>query len=202
MNTLPIILVTADDYLLRHWQAAVAPRPTVPAGLDWQAPAQSCVLIDAVMPGLPALDDPWWQARTDRYRILFTHTVPQDTQAYAALQAGCRGYCHALAPRATLQQILEVISNDGIWTGQALLQRLLTGLQQLPRPSAAPDLLTVLSEREREVALQAARGAANKLIARELGITERTVKAHLSSVFEKLHIKDRVQLTLLVNGIR
>ena len=48
----------------------------------------------------------------------------------------------------------------------------------------------------------AAKGAPNKVIARELGITERTVKAHISSSLDKLHIKDRIQLALLVNGIR
>ncbi len=168
----------------------------------WQAEPESCILIDAAMPGLPEFHDTWWQTRTAHNRIIFTNTNPQDAQAYAALLAGCYGYCHALAPRETLHQILDVVANGGIWAGQALMQRLLATLHQLPRGDSTPDLLAALSEREREVALLAARGAANKVIARELGITERTVKAHLSSAFEKLHIKDRVQLALLANGIR
>ncbi len=58
-----------------------------------------------------------------------------------------------------------------------------------------------LTEREREVAKRAAQGAANKIIARELGISERTVKAHLSAAFDKLQVPDRVQLALRVNGV-
>ncbi len=202
MNTTPIILVTADDYLFRHWQAAAVPYPAVQAGLDWQAPPDSCVLIDADLPGLPSLDDDWWKNQTAHNRIVLTQPAPQDAQAYAALEAGCCGYCHAFAPKETLHQVMEVVINGGIWAGQALMQRLLASLRQLPRPDSAADLLAVLSEREREVAQLAALGAANKVIARELGITERTVKAHLSASFEKLQIKDRVQLALLANGIR
>ncbi len=198
MNTTPIVLVTADDYLFRHWQAAVSSHSMLRAGLDWQAEKGACVLIDAAIPGW---QDAWWQDKTASCRIVFTNTSPSDAEAYAALQAGCYGYCHAAAPRETLQQVLEVIRNGGIWAGQALVQRLLAAINQLPARTPDPALLACLSEREREVVQLAARGAANKIIARELGITERTVKAHLSSAFEKLHLKDRVQLALLVNGI-
>lgn len=202
MNTPSIILVTTDDYLFRYWQAAALPYPSIQAGLDWQARIEDCVLIDSAIANLPAWQDAWWQDRTRRSRILFTNTAPSDAEAFAALQAGCYGYCHAAAPKETLHQILDVVRNGGIWAGQALIQRLLTAINRLPAQTPEPALLAGLSEREREVVQLAAHGAANKVIARDLGITERTVKAHLSSSFEKLHIKDRIQLALLVHGIR
>ncbi|MNW12082.1 Transcriptional regulatory protein LiaR [compost metagenome] len=59
----------------------------------------------------------------------------------------------------------------------------------------------MLTERETTVARYAASGQANAQIAEALGITERTVKAHLSAVFEKLKVSDRLQLALLVHGI-
>jgi DNA-binding NarL/FixJ family response regulator len=59
----------------------------------------------------------------------------------------------------------------------------------------------LLTEREITVARYAASGQANAQIAEALGITERTVKAHLSAVFEKLGVSDRLQLALLVHGI-
>lgn len=201
MNSVPILLVTADDYLSRYWQAAAVPCPVIRAGLDWQAAPGSMVLVDAGMPGLPGWQEGWWKERTARDRIIFTNTVPDDAQAFAALQAGCYGYCHAAAPLETLKQVLNVVAHGGIWAGQALVQRLLTAVNHLPTQSADPATLAPLSGREREVARLAAQGAANKVIARELTITERTVKAHLSSIFEKLQVEDRIQLALLVNGV-
>ncbi|MDR3413445.1 MAG: response regulator transcription factor [Formivibrio sp.] len=202
MSANPIILVAGDDYLFRYWQAALLPNPVERAGLDWQAPEGSRVLIDAAVPGIPAWQSPWWQEKTARYRIIFTNTAPDDAQAFAALQAGCYGYCHAATPLETLKQVLDVVTSGGIWAGQALVQRLLAAVNRIPAVASSTDPLTLLSTREREVARLAARGAANKVIARELDITERTVKAHLSSAFEKLQVEDRVQLALLLNGVR
>lgn len=203
MSQVPIILITGDDYLLRYWEAALLPLPTRRAGLDWQAPAGSRVLIDAAVSGLPDWTSPWWAEQTAHYRIVLSNTSPEDPQAFAALQAGCYGYCHAAAPVETLRQVMEVVASGGIWAGQALVQRLLAAVNRMPPvPVPAQDPLAILSLREREVAQLAARGAANKIIARELAITERTVKAHLSAAFEKLQVADRVQLALLVNGIR
>lgn len=201
-TTTSVVLVTADDYLQRHWQAAAIPHPTIRAGLDWQAQDGSIVLVDATMTGLPDWHDPWWQEKTAAYRIIIADTTPNDAEAFAALQAGCFGYCQAAAPLETLRQVLEVVSEGGLWAGQGLVQRLLGAINRLSSGKPGPDLLESLSAREREVVQLASRGLVNKLIARELGITERTVKAHLSSAFEKLHIKDRVHLALLVNGIR
>ncbi len=200
--TTSVVLVTADDYLFRHWQAAALGRPVVRAGLDWQGETGSCVLIDADTPSLPGWNEPWWQEKTARYRIVLADMTPVDAEAFAALRAGCYGYCQAAAPLETLRQVLEVVSEGGFWAGQALVQRLLATVNRLPVRNQAADPLAVLSEREREVVLLAARGAVNKVIARELAITERTVKAHLSSAFEKLQVRDRVNLALLVNGIR
>jgi DNA-binding NarL/FixJ family response regulator len=53
-----------------------------------------------------------------------------------------------------------------------------------------------LSEREREVLAMVARGLPNKLIARELGISEKTVKAHLTRIFHRLGVTDRTQAAI------
>jgi DNA-binding NarL/FixJ family response regulator len=57
-----------------------------------------------------------------------------------------------------------------------------------------------LTDREKQVASTLAGGASNKEIARALGITERTVKAHVGAILEKLQVRDRLQLSLIVNG--
>ena len=95
-----------------------------------------------------------------------------------------------------------VVTNQGVWVGQELLAKVLGGtfkaLQQRVDHDRYQhsDYLGLLTERERGVALAVARGATNKEAARQLDITERTVKAHLSAIFKKLEVRDRLQLIL------
>jgi DNA-binding NarL/FixJ family response regulator len=69
-----------------------------------------------------------------------------------------------------------------------------------PTPSADDPRLAVLTQRELEVARKIADGASNKEVARDLDITERTVKAHAGAIFEKLGARDRLHLSLIVHG--
>jgi DNA-binding NarL/FixJ family response regulator len=69
--------------------------------------------------------------------------------------------------------------------------------KEIAEPS--PAALSLLTERQREVAELLAQGESNKIIGRKLNIANRTVKAHLSAIFEKLMVTDRVQLAVLLN---
>jgi two-component system, NarL family, nitrate/nitrite response regulator NarL len=132
--------------------------------------------------------------------IVVLANVPEDEQGLAALAAGASGYCSALTLPAVLQQVASVVEHGGVWVGPQLMRRLMQGLAARSE-EVAPPALGILSQRERQVAEAVARGSTNKEIARVMGITERTVKAHLSSAFEKLGVRDRMQLSLLVNGV-
>ena len=130
--------------------------------------------------------------------ILATSSRPDDEEGLAALNAGACGYCHSHAPIDTLRQALDVIAGGELWVGRALLSRLLRLVDsRLPRAGLA-EWARPLTEREREVAHHAALGESNVAIADALGITERTVKAHLSAAFEKLGVRDRLQLVLVL----
>lgn len=132
--------------------------------------------------------------------VVVLSNVPEDDQGLAVLAAGASGYCSALTLPSVLRQVAGVVEHGGLWVGPRLMQRLMQGLAM--RGSAAPDVsLDLLSQRERQVAVAVARGSTNKEIARAMNITERTVKAHLSAAFEKLGVRDRMQLALLVNGV-
>lgn len=132
--------------------------------------------------------------------IVVLSNVPEDDQGMAALAAGASGYCSALTLPAVLHQVTSVVEHGGVWVGPQLMRRLMQGLAA--RNATPPDpALNMLSQRERQVAEAVARGSTNKEIARVMGITERTVKAHLSAAFEKLGVRDRMQLSLLVNGV-
>lgn len=127
---------------------------------------------------------------------------PNATEGVAAFEAGARGYCHALAAPEMLRQVALVISNGGLWLGTDLMARAATAIARMSSPSpsapAAPTSLDTLTPRERAVAMQVASGASNKEVARTLDITPRTVKAHMGAIFDKLGVRDRLQLVLLL----
>jgi DNA-binding NarL/FixJ family response regulator len=97
------------------------------------------------------------------------------------------------------------VQNGGLWIGQEMLRRLVGGTSRILGARSVEqrknEWSSVLSDRETQVARLVASGASNREIAGKLSITERTVKAHLSAVFEKLGLRDRLQLTLRINGL-
>ena len=125
------------------------------------------------------------------------------SQAAACLAAGASGYCNTHAAPAVLQQIAAVVAQGGLWLGADLLQRLMGSAatllaRQQPRATGAEEL-DALTERELEVARLVAAGTSNREIASRLGITERTVKAHLGAIFAKTATRSRLALALLFN---
>lgn len=123
-----------------------------------------------------------------------------------AIDDGARGYLHASAVPDLMQEASLVVAHGGLWVGPGLVQRLVAAtrmvLSRQPAASSArsPGSLDSLSTREAEVVRAVASGLSNKEVARQLDITERTVKAHLGSSFEKLGVRDRLQLVLYVSG--
>jgi len=131
--------------------------------------------------------------------LIVLSDLPGDDEAMAAFSSSARGYANTHATAATLKQIANVVEQGGLWIGESLMQRLLLGMQNLPKPSsthAAAMTQHKLTAREIEVAKAIAAGASNKEVARLLSITERTVKAHVSGLFSKLGVNDRLQLAL------
>lgn len=126
---------------------------------------------------------------------------PDAAEGMAAFEAGARGYCHMLAVPDLLRQVAVVVSNGGLWVGPELMARAVAAVARGTAPvSASSSPLDGLTPRERDVALQVAAGASNKEIARKLDITPRTVKAHMGAIFDKLAVRDRLQLVLLLRS--
>lgn len=155
--------------------------------------------------------DPEWEAhlralhqRHPQAAVVVLSAVPIDGEGMRALDAGARGYVHRLAVPSVLREVEQVVCHGGLWAGPELVQRLLSATRELLQrsPQAARPVvdLSVLSEREAQVARAVAAGKSNREVAEQLFISERTVKAHLGSIFEKLGARDRVQLALMVTG--
>lgn len=135
-------------------------------------------------------------------RFIVMEDEPSDEGGLKALAQGAAGYCNAHATPELLQTIESVVRHQGLWVGESLLNRLIGGISQrspMAGRHAEHPALDNLSGREREVAACVARGESNKEIARQLDVSERTIKAHLTSIFEKFGVRDRLQLALLLS---
>lgn len=128
---------------------------------------------------------------------------PSENDAMAALATGAAGYCNGHAAPSVLQQVALAVENGGIWVGQGLMQRLLSATARVLPESNADKAAwrQTLTAREQEAAVLLAKGCSNKEIARQLDITERTVKSHVGAMLEKLGVRDRLQLSLILNGV-
>ena len=141
------------------------------------------------------------QKKYENAKIVVLANAPNQAEAFHAMSMGVVAYSHAYSPAFVLTEIKTVISHGGVWLGPDLLKRIIEVSTSLAGNQAEQvnQHLKALTKREKEVAIEAAKGLSNKEIARILKITERTVKAHLSSTFERLGAKDRLHLALMLN---
>lgn len=131
-------------------------------------------------------------------RVLVLTTFDLDEYAFAALRAGASGFLLKDArPDDLLNAIRNVAAGDAVMapsTTRRLLDHVLPNLSV--EPAREDPRLALLTEREREVLLEIARGATNSEIARSLFMAEGTVKTHIGRLLAKLQCRDRVGLVL------
>lgn len=148
----------------------------------------------------------WLQALVNQQaRVVVLSANPSEAEALQVMQAGAKGYCHELAAPGQLEQVAMVVGHGGLWVGPDLMHQLMKltiHAAQLQHQGLDRELMARLTSREQGVAREVARGSSNHEIADTLEISERTVKAHLSAIFDKLEVRDRVQLALKLNQVR
>jgi len=165
-----------------------------------ELPAGSLIIVDTAASSLSRISESGWRSFFQQHRIVMISSQPSDDEGLVWLDLGASGYCHAYGATITLQRVLEVVASGELWVGRSLMKRLLAGIGR--HRADTGNWAQALTPREREVARMAAEGESNLAIAQVLGITERTVKSHLTTIFEKLAVNDRLQLALKVHGIR
>lgn len=148
------------------------------------------VLMDLSMPGIDGIEATANIVERDpSVHVLVLTSFSDQARILGALEAGAEGYLlkHS-APEVIFAGIREVMSGGSPLDPKAA-RVLLTNRR-------APDSGVHLTGREREVLRMVGDGHPNKTIARRLGISERTVKAHLTSVYQRLGVTDRTQAAL------
>ncbi len=117
---------------------------------------------------------------------------------------GIRAYCNSYMAASHYQQLVLMLKNGHSWYPPHLLEEALSlahkNLEEAhtQHTHSQNDVFSELTKREKEVVLNIVEGKSNKVIADELGIKEQTVKSHLTNIFKKLPVTDRVSLVLFV----
>lgn len=150
------------------------------------------VLMDLSMPVMDGVEATKRLLAADPdSKVVVLTSFGDQARILAALDAGASGY---LLKHATPDELFDAIRAAAV--GDAPLDpraaRVLLNANRERRKAAAPEL----TDREREVLGLISEGLANKHIARRLGISERTVKAHLTSIFQRIGVTDRTQAAL------
>lgn len=132
-------------------------------------------------------------------RVLILTTFELDEYIVGALRAGASGFLAKDVPAEDLVTAIRTVAAGEAVVAPRILRRLLDRFADaLPDPNATPHrVLDVLTEREREVLGQMAKGLSNAEIARVLSVSETTIKTHVGHVLTKLGLRDRVQAVVL-----
>ncbi|MFC5470472.1 response regulator [Cohnella suwonensis] len=151
------------------------------------------ILIDLNMPrmsGLEAMQE--MKARHWEIPVIILTTYNEDELMLRGLELGAKGYLLKDTGRETLFRTLESALRGETLLQPEIITRVFQAKQKQETTSKAKES-TQLSEKERYVLQAIAQGYRNKEIAAEMGISERTVKAHLTSLYNKLGVDTRSQ---------
>jgi DNA-binding NarL/FixJ family response regulator len=135
-------------------------------------------------------------------KIFLFSDNPSAEEGLEFLKTGIIGYANTYITKKRLAEALHVIATGGVWLGQKVIQQLITESHATTFDTASKNdnqQLSLLTAMERKVADLVAKGMTNLVIADDLSISERTVKAHLTAIYHKMHIGNRLSLALLIN---
>ena len=127
---------------------------------------------------------------------------PHNDEGIACLRLGCVGYANSYITPPRLNLAVQAVESGLVWTGTSLMKHMIETSATRPTgedsdEAAASPVLKKLSKREYQVAALVAEGLNNREVAQRLDITERTVKAHLSSAYTKTSTQSRLSLARL-----
>jgi two-component system, NarL family, response regulator LiaR len=149
------------------------------------------VLMDLVMPELDGVGAiRRIHEAVPATKVIALTSFDDDEKVFPAIKAGAAGYLLKDVRPAELAEAIRKASRGEALLAPSVAARLMQEVAGGPSPAAT------LTERELEVLRLIARGMPNKLIARELVVSEKTVKTHVSNILAKLHLSDRTQAAL------
>jgi two-component system nitrate/nitrite response regulator NarL len=207
-----VALLTQDERFVVLHEAADAGEAVRCMALE----EPDLILLDNHLPGVRGVDAiAGLKEVAPAVRILMLTVSENEQDLSAALKAGADGYLLKTINSEDLSEsILKVLSGQSVVSPE-MTTKLVAAFRDSSATQSAPpvpesagqgatatagDGLEMLSAREREILTLIARGASNKLIARDLDIAETTVKIHVQHILRKLNLSSRVQAAVYATG--
>lgn len=195
-----LYLVSSVDSVLEHWNRALKKYHPIKLKTinELNKPNNGIIFLhDTVV----SEEELYHIVDSGTCRILVFSMLPAFTKAQKCLSLGAMGYGNALMHESHLQSAYQAVEEGKAWLYPDFITALIARLaESAPKPVHEHEALTKLSIREREVALLLAQGMSHNEVSEKLKITVRTIKAHSSAIYEKLNIKDRLALSLLLHS--
>ena len=203
-----ILLSSANSTVVTRWAGHLKEHFAIKKALSLAEVNKLCVteqfetiLLHRMLIDIPSFSGLLKSSPTARFFLLSDR--PDEEEALLFLKLGIVGYGNTYISSLRLLEALRVITNGGVWLGQKVIQRLImetAGNSKVNEDrNAAESAMAKLTKAERQIAEFVARGESNLEIAADLYITERTVKAHLTSIYSKTKTGNRLNLALLIN---
>lgn len=205
-----IFIFTKNPRLLKKWKNALSESYSVEYTTDiFDVPAHvdstSLIILDTSFLIEQAINFDYFD-KLPSIILLAGENYPEDVQI-EAMAAGASGYCEYDETEIVFLKAVESVLSGEIWLQRHLVPKVIGSLVKIPdanfgkNDAANEALIKELSNRELDVAKMIGVGKTNKVIASDLDISERTVKAHLTSIYRKLDVPDRLHLAISISGI-
>jgi len=147
-------------------------------------------------------------ARSPTTRVMVLTAFSDEESVLNAAKGGARGYVTKGVPSATLVQAIKHVQSGGVWIDKEMpswetFEEIAQAQSQAQVREVAPQLndsISALTKREMEILRLVAEGLTNEEIGKKIFISEKTVKTHLTNIFDKLKVNNRFKAALMLMG--
>lgn len=191
-----LYLVSDDRILLDYWRSSLGElSPKVMNSLGELRTQKGAIVFVSDT----SLDDEYDGYTKNKFMIL--SRTPDFMQAQKFLQKGAMGYGNAMMHETYLLSSFQTLEEGNVWLHPPFVTQLIVQVREdNNHKEASSHVLDALSVREKEVALLLGEGKSHFEVSVLLDITVRTVKAHATSIYAKLGVKDRLALSLILHA--
>ena len=132
------------------------------------------------------------------FNIIVFSNEPNTEDSIGLFKLGIKGFLNTYAAKPIIEQAIATVESGNVWLGQNIMQAMIQAINAPPEKNDG--WKENLTDREIQVCEAVLTGQNNKQIADQIFVTERTVKAHLHNIFQKLSVKDRLSLAIKIQN--